>query len=330
MRNRTLALMGLAAAAGSMAYANHRVAAAYRPIHGELDGRPDIHTWRDGIVYYHVKGEGQPIVLLHDFGIAAGSYQMQPTYDRLAQDYRVYAPDWLGFGQSTRPAADYTAGAYEQWLADFLAEAVREPAVLVAAGVAAPLAARVAARQPQLVSNLVLVCPTGVERGTGVPTDWRRGLRALLKAPLLGTFVWNLLASRPSLAHELRSRLFFDPALMTPELVGYAWITTHQPGARFALASLWSGLLNLSLAGDLPALAQPVMIVWGQQARKVPVEDIQAFKRLRPDARYRAFDRCGQWPQYEAANGFSALLRNWLQGKDTGAAAIFPGEVEPE
>jgi pimeloyl-ACP methyl ester carboxylesterase len=330
MRTGTKVLLFAGAAFAGMAIVNRRVAAAYRPLYSELEAEARAYTWRDGIVYYYVKGEGQPIVMAHDFGIAAGAYQMRPMFERLAAHYQVYALDWLGYGLSNRPAIDYTAALYEQLLADFVADVVGKPTVIIAAGPAAAFAVILAAREPDKVSHLVLIEPTGVRRLAGPPTPVQRALRLVLKAPVVGPFAFNVLSSKPALRWELRNRIFFDPSLATDELVDYQWITAHQPGARFAPISFWTGLLNLRIAEDLSTLQQPVMIVWGQQARKTPVEDIQAFKRILPSARYRAFDRCGQWPQYEAAHAFSALVHNWLRGKDKGAAAIFPGEVEPE
>jgi len=324
-------LLFAGAAMGGMAYVNYRVGQAYRPAFSALDGEPDLYSWRDGLVYYEVQGEGMPIVLLHDLGMVSSSYQMKPLVERLAAGYKVYTMDWLGYGLSTRPETEYTAGAYEQLLGDFLTDVVKEPAVLVAAGKAAAYAVCLASRRPELVTRLVLICPEGLE----MPPSPRRlalltALRALLKAPVLGTFVFNLLASRPALGWYLRNRIFFDAALASEEVLEYAWVTAHQPGARWAPLSNWTGLTTLAVADDLVALQQPVLIGWGQQARQTPVERIQAFKRLLPSARYRAFDRCGQWPQFEAAKALGALVRNWIEGKDKGAAAIFPGEVEPE
>ena len=330
MRKSTKFFLFVGAALGGMALVNRRIAEAYRPVFSDLDGEPGIYTWRDGVVYYRVKGNGEPMVMVHDFGAAASSYQMKPAYDRLTSDYRVYCLDWLGYGESTRPAIDYTAGAYEQLLADFIADVIAGPAIVIAAGPSAAFAARLAHRQPERVSRLVLVNPTGVERMAGTPTPRQRLLGAVLKLPVLGQFIFNLLVSKPVLEWNLKNRIFFDASQVTPRMVDYMWVTAHQPGARWAPASYWSGLLNLPIAHDLSELEQPTMIVWGQQARITPVEDIQGFKRYRPDARYRALDRTRQWPQYEAAPAFSALVRNWIQGKDKGAAAIFPGEVEPE
>ncbi len=330
MNKLTKSLLVTGAALGGMALVNHRIAEGYRPGYSELDGEPDIYAWRDGIIYYHTKGQGEPVVLLHDFGITGGAYQMKPVYDALAEEYRVYAPEWLGYGQSNRPAIDHTAGAHEQSLGDFIGDVIGRPAVVVASGPGAAYAIRLAHRQPDKVSRLILVNPTGVDRLVESPAKWQLGLRLLFKLPIVGDFIFNLLASKPLLKWDLANRTFFDSALVTPAMLDYMWINAHQPGAKWGPISYWTGLLNLGIAHNLAAVSQPTMIIFGQQARKTPVEGIQGFKRHRPDARYRAFDRTGQWPQFENPRAFNALVRNWLQGKDTGAAAIFPGEVEPE
>lgn len=323
-----LLLVG-AAALGGMAYVNHRVARGYRPVYTDIDGEPDIYAWGDGIAYYHAKGDGAPIVLLHDFGIGASSQQMQPLFERLADGYHVYAVDWIGYGQSTRPARDHTAQDCERFLSGFLGDVVGAPAVVVAAGPAAAIAVHLAWLQPEKISRLVLICPTGIERMIEAPGLRHRLLGALMKVPTVGLFIFNLLASEAAIRRRLRERVFFDPSLAVDALVRQLWVSAHQPGAKWGPVSAATGLLNLCVAYEFASLSQPTMVVWGQQARQTPVEDIRGFKRLRPSARYRAFDRCGQWPQHEAAGPFAALLRNWIEGSDVGAAAIFPGEVPP-
>lgn len=330
MHSCAKALLAAGAALAGMAYANHRVTLGYKPMHDELNADPDIFTWQDGILYYHVKGSGKPIVMLHDFTVGASAQQMQPSFDRLAVGYRVYAPDWLGYGQSTRPDREYSADLYEAMLSDFLTEVVREPAIVVASGPAAAIATRLAWSMPEKVERLVLIYPTGVDRMVAPPSLAQDVARWLLKLPVIGEFIYNVAASRPMLRWRLRNRIFFEPAMATDALVEHTWVAAHQPGAKWGPLAYWTGLLNRSVAYELASLPQETMIVWGQQAREVPVEEIQGFKRYRPKARYRAFDRCGQWPQYEAAQAFSALVRNWIEGRDHGAAAIFPGLVEPE
>lgn len=325
----TLLLLG-GAALGGMALVNRRIGEAYRPIPGSVDGEPGSYVWRDGVVYYHTKGEGDPLVLLHGFHHLSGSHEMQPAYDDLAADYRVTALDWLGYGQSNRPPVEQTAGIYQQLLADFLEDMVHKPAIIAASGPGAAFAVRLARRQPEKVSRLILVNPTGVDHLADRPPLWRRALGLLFKLPVVGDFAFNLVTSKPALRWELENRIFFEPGSVTDALVDRAWVIAHQPGAKWAPLSYWSGRLNLNIAGDLASLQQPTMIIWGQQARHAPIEGIRGFKRYLPDARYRAFDRSREWPQVENPEAFNALVRNWLQGKDHGAAAIFPGEVEPQ
>ncbi|NPV07762.1 MAG: alpha/beta hydrolase [Anaerolineae bacterium] len=330
MRKLSKLLLLTGAAMGGMVLVNRRLAEAYRPIYSEVDGEPGIYVWRDGVVYYHSKGAGDPMVLLHGFHPFSSSHEMKPVYDELSRDYRVYAVDWLGYGQSNRPPVEHTAGAYQQLLADFIGDVIQAPAIVVAAGPGAAFAARLAHRQPEKVARLILVNPTGVEELAEPPNALQRAIRYILRLPVVGDFAFNLVTSKPALRWSLKNRVFFDASQVTESLVEYAWTTSHQPGAKWGPLSYWSGLLNLCVAQDLAALQQPTMVIWGQQARYAPVEGIQGFKRYKPDARYRAFDRTREWPQVENPKAFNALVRNWLQGKDYGAAAIFPGEVEPE
>src|SRR6266478_2737493 len=58
----------------------------------------------DGIrTHYLESGEGQPVVLLHsgEFGGCA-ELSWEFTIPKLAERYRVVAPDWLGFGETDK------------------------------------------------------------------------------------------------------------------------------------------------------------------------------------------------------------------------------------
>ena len=98
-------------------------------------------------------------MLLHDFYLGASNYEYRHLFPRLAPTWRVYAPDWLGFGMSEHPPLAYTGEFYANMLLGFLRDVVKRPAVVVAHGLAANIAARAAADVPELFSRLVLVSP---------------------------------------------------------------------------------------------------------------------------------------------------------------------------
>src|SRR2546426_8761685 len=74
-----------------------------------LPGEARIYRWKDGHIYYKVLGptDAPSLVLLHAPGIGASAYEMRKVAGTLAQQYRVYVPDLLGFGLPDRPQIEY-------------------------------------------------------------------------------------------------------------------------------------------------------------------------------------------------------------------------------
>src|SRR5512146_3207812 len=85
-----------------------------------LSGETGYYPWTQGSLRYTVKGRGEPLALIHGIYPGASSFEYRKVFDRLAERYRVFALDLLGFGQSGRPAIDYTPALYVELIEDFL------------------------------------------------------------------------------------------------------------------------------------------------------------------------------------------------------------------
>jgi pimeloyl-ACP methyl ester carboxylesterase len=57
------------------------------------------------IVHYLTAGEGEPLVLLH--GIPETSYEWRHVIPKLADKFKIIAPDLRGLGDTSRPATGY-------------------------------------------------------------------------------------------------------------------------------------------------------------------------------------------------------------------------------
>ena len=70
-----------------------------------LPGEAHYYKWKHGYIFYKVLGESKSasLLLLHSPGLAASSYEMRSILEPLAQHYRVYAPDLIGFGSQITP-----------------------------------------------------------------------------------------------------------------------------------------------------------------------------------------------------------------------------------
>lgn len=83
---------------------------AQNEVGGTLDGK--FFTSFDGTkIYYEVKGEGKPVILVHGFIVNSESWKKTALYnDLLANGYKVILLDQRGNGRSDKP---HTPEAYE-------------------------------------------------------------------------------------------------------------------------------------------------------------------------------------------------------------------------
>ena len=102
-----------------------------------------------------------PLVFLHNFGGGASAYEWSKVYPAFASNYRVLAPDLIGWGQSAHLVRDYQIADYLTTLAEFIQQTCRIPVTLVASSLTAALTVRVVIQHPELFKALFLVCPSG-------------------------------------------------------------------------------------------------------------------------------------------------------------------------
>ena len=284
---------------------------------GELESQlpvsPRIWRWRQGNVAVYEQGSAvnPPLVLIHGHNAAASAHEMREPFARFAEDYHVFAPDLLGYGLSDRPDINYTPELYIGLIRDLLREVVGRPAIVVASSLSAAHAIEVAASEPEWVTRLMLVCPTGIRRllqqsGGG------KALEAVLGLPLVGQALYYGIASRPSIRGFLRSQTYYDRSLVTDALVEANYRTAHAPGAQYAPAAFVSGKLYHDASDAWARLGQEILLVWGREAAITPISDAVAFLSANPKAELRTIERAGILPQDEQPELFVRAVREWV------------------
>src|SRR6056297_2808884 len=160
-----------------------------------LDGKQGTYRWRGFDVGYTEAGdpEAPDLVCLHGINASGSSHEFRGVFDALAEEYHVVAPDLPGFGRSDRPPLMYSGSLYTTFVEDFLSEMADEPRVLASSlsGAYAAVAA-----QNVAVDELVLICPTA-ETMPGR----RVWLRSLLRAPVVGEALFNVITSKRSIRY---------------------------------------------------------------------------------------------------------------------------------
>jgi len=255
-----------------------------------LGGTVHTHewTWQNQTyrITYEVCGEGSPVLLLPAFSTVSSRSEMQGLAAQLAPQFQAIALDWLGFGQSDRPALDYRPALYRQLLQDFVRAHFNQPIAIVAAGHAAGYAMQ-AAQQPGFCSKLALVAPTwkGPLCAMGAPTPVRDGVRELVRSPGLGQFLYGLNTTPGFLKFMYRRHVFVNEARLTPDFMAVKHQITQQPGARFAPAAFVTGTLDpmanrdefLTVGRSLPI---PTWVVIGEQSPPQSKAEMEALAAL--------------------------------------------------
>jgi pimeloyl-ACP methyl ester carboxylesterase len=254
-------------AVGATALANRTLARRAREFEPFLSGEHRTYRWRGFDVAYTEAGDpdAQDLVLFHGINAAASSHEWDPVFAELADQYHVIAVDLPGFGHSDRPPLTYSASLYETFVRDFLTDETDDPVVVASSLTAAYV---VAVAGDVAASRYVLVCPTA----TTIPGR-RVWLRTLVRSPVVGQALFNLVVSKPSIRYFHDDHGYADTANLDDEVVEYEWLTAHQPGARFAPASFVSGHLDseVDLAEALGDLEVTVTLVWGADADMPPL-----------------------------------------------------------
>lgn len=312
MGKKSLIALG-SALVGLEAY-NRRVTMPVGELEGQLPVPPVRWPWRFGEIAVYETGDphNPPLLLLHGQNAAASAAEMKEPFARLSDRFHIFAPDLLGYGLSERPDIPYTPQLYIELIGDFLREVVKRPAAVLASSLTSAYAVEAAVADPEWITSLVLVCPTGV-RTLQEQSAGGKAIEALLRLPVLGQGMFNGIASRRSIRYFLEGQTYQDKSLVTGDMVEQKYRTAHVPGARYAPLAFVSGKLYWDASEAWSQLSQNVLLVWGREAKITPITDAAAFIATNPGAELQEISPAGILPHDEQPEQFANLVGGWLE-----------------
>jgi pimeloyl-ACP methyl ester carboxylesterase len=231
-------------------------------------------------VVYEVLGQGEPILLLPAFSSVSSRLEMAGLAQQLAARYQVYVLDWVGFGQSDRPAIDYTPKVYRALLRDFVQQIFGRPVVVMAAGHTAGYVMQLAQEQTQHWQWIVLLAPTW--RGP-LPTmlarmsvqdqtkrGWFKVVQRLVNLPIVGQLLYWANTTQGFLGWMYGRHVFVDRQRITRSLLAVKQGLSRQENGRFAVAAFVTGALDPLRDREawlrlFQPIGMPVLLVIGEQ-----------------------------------------------------------------
>lgn len=254
-------------------------------------------------------GQGPPVVFLHNGGTSSRIWL--EVMERLAPRHRVLALDHLGYGDSSKPEANYTLQLHADAIEAALAAAGIGPATLVGNCLGSAVALTLALRHPERVRGLVL-CNTLTEE-TLLHGDVAPLYRLMRRLRPVGAALQRLVDARipPRWAFRVfLPALFAQPSLLPAGLVDDLRSRFADPTMLRVLGSLLQHLGSfapLDRARRPPGLG-PVYSVWGEKNRVLYLEGGRAFAARLGVDRELVFEGCGHLLMCERPEKLAAVI----------------------
>lgn len=251
-----------------------------------------------GWLHYTSAGEGDPVVLIHGFGLDCGMWE--PQWRAFAQRHRVIRYDLRGYGGSSLPEGTYSHVDDLLALLAFLGSA---PVHLVGLSLGGRVALRVAVQEPRAVRSLTLA--DAALDGHVWTGDWLQRWRRMTETAKRG----NLQEAKKL----WRDHILFEPANKNPQ-VAESLDTMVDRYSGWHLAYPDPGTTpKTPVAQVLPSISIPSLVLVGE----LDLPDFRAIARRLgqelPHAELQTIAGSGHMSNMEAPRVFNELTLGFLR-----------------
>jgi pimeloyl-ACP methyl ester carboxylesterase len=257
-------------------------------------------------------GEGPPLILVHDY--LSSHVAWDDVLPRLAERFRVIAPDLPGFGESEKPPPSryrYDFDSFCESLADLIAAVGLGRVSICGHAMGGAVALTLAATYAHVVDKLVLVNPLVYP-----PRPDR--LSRVAAVPVLGPLVFKQMLGRSLFRSRFAPEGAGGPDEATSRRVDRLFDLFDIPAAReAAYATMLAMLDTRPLTASVPRISAPSLVVWGRANREAPVEQGRRLARELKGARFEVFE-CGRSPAEERPELFASTVTAFLLSRGEG------------
>jgi pimeloyl-ACP methyl ester carboxylesterase len=245
---------------------------------------------------YLEAGQGDPVVLIHGSGPGVTSYaNWRLVLPALAENFRVVAPDMVGFGFSQRPAnIEYGVQTWADQVVGLMDTLELPKAHLVGNSFGGAIALRLATQHPDRVGKLVLM------GSMGVPFPITEGLER----------VWGYEPSFENMRKVL-DVFAYSREIVNDELAEVRYRGSIQPGFQESFAAMFPAPRQRWVEAmctpedDIRRLPHRTLIVHGREDQVIPVQTSLRLMELIDNADLNVFSRCGHWSMIERTADFN-------------------------
>ena len=246
-------------------------------------------------LHYAEQGYGEPMVFLH--GWPDSWFSFSRVLRLLPAQFRAYALDQRGFGDSERAVDGYAIASLATDVRAFLDAVGVERATVVGHSFGSFVARRLAIAHPERVARLVLI-GSGLPALNAVTREVQERLKDL-PDPVPPAFAREFQAGT---VHLPVPEAFFERIIFESlKLPGHLW------------REVLDNLLAYEDATQLVRIAAPTLVLWGDRDALFPRADQEGLVAAIPDATLKIYRDTGHCPNWERPEAVVAELCAFME-----------------
>jgi haloalkane dehalogenase len=262
-------------------------------------------------MHYVDEGSGEPIILIH--GEPTWSYLYRNFIPALSRNFRVIAPDHMGFGKSETPAdGEYTLGRHAHNLGLLIEELDLRDITLVMQDWGGPIGSVLASRYPDRMKRFVAMNTIfGTDRNVREDrlTPWFSAIKQMEEDGQLEAVLGNLrfLAGAIMMLLGIHRREVVTDTWLRAYSAAFATIEECRGAIAFPLEGLHLDRIRDTLVAALPGLYKlgqagvPAMMVEGLQDHAIwPHVAMAGFRAFFPHGTVHEIPQAGHFIQEDA------------------------------
>ena len=307
MNKKVKKLITFAALASGAMYAFNKYidyTANYRGL--TLDEDENYYAWRNGTIFYKKKGNGSPLLLIHDLNPISSSYEWSHIIDKLSETYTVYAIDLLGCGKSEKPSSSYVNYLYVQLVNDFIQDVIQKKTDLIVTGESFSFVVMAARMNQTQIGKITAINPTDITYNVQSPDKCSELVKHVFELPIIGTFIYNLVANMKAINREFTEKYYYDTAEIPVNLPDTYYEAAHLQGSngKYLYASILGKYTNINIIHALKLVTNPIHFIITDSAS----QDIEEYLNYNKNITIDHISDAGYLPQLEKPETVISLL----------------------
>ncbi len=265
----------------------------------------NYYDWRFGKVFYNEQGEGKPILLIHSIETTSSNHEWYKIVDKLSKTNKVYSIDLLGCGRSDKPNITYTNFLYVQLVTDFIKNQIKEKTDIITSGNSISIATMSALYNNDLIDRIIVSNPSDLNYISTVPSKRTKTLKFLIKMPIIGTLLYNILNNRHAIEEAFINEYFSNPSNIKNSDISIYHESAHLGGAssKYLYASLKGRYININILPSLKTISNSIYIITGTETPNY-LTSAEQYKKYMPSVEIISLEDTNGLPHMESPKHF--------------------------